>query len=126
MENEKKVLIPLDEYEELVQTKEDFKKLREEFEKDCEERGLYVKQQIVFSPSFLYGYPTTNEAVRALTPRLTIYTKDEALQEAQKEIERISSLSETVVRDKSEEADKAKAEVARIKKRNLWQRIWNK
>ena len=126
MENEKKVLIPLDEYEELVQTKEDFKKLREEFEKDCEERGLYVKHELVFRPSILFGYPSTDEAVKALAPRLTIYTKDEALQEAKKEMERISSLSATLVRDKSEEAAKAEAEVTRIKKRNLWQRIWNK
>lgn len=123
MENEKKVLIPLDEYEELVRTKEDFKKLREEFEKDCEERGLYVKHELVFRPSILFGCSTTEEVVKELAPRLTIYTKDEVLQEAQKEMERISSLSEAFVRDKSEEAE---AEVARIKKRNLWQRIWNK
>ena len=123
MENEKKVLIPLDEYEELVRTKEDFKMLREEFEKDCEERGLYVKHELVFRPSILFGCSTTEEVVKELAPRLTIYTKDEVLQEAQKEMERISSLSEAFVRDKSEEAE---AEVARIKKRNLWQRIWNK
>ena len=126
MENEKKALIPLDEYEELVRTKEDFKKLREEFEKDCKERGFYVKHELVFRPSILLGCSTTEEVVKELAPRLTICTKDEVLQEAQKEMERISSLSEAFARDKSEEADKAEAEVARIKKRNLWQRIWNK
>ena len=126
MENEKKVLIPIDEYEKLVQTKEDFEKLRKEFEKDCKERGLYVKHELVFRPSILIGCSTTDEVAKALVPRLTIYTKDEVLQEAQKEMERISSLSETFVRDKGEEADKAEAELTRMKKRNLWQRIWNK
>ena len=118
MENEKKVLIPLAEYEELVQTKEDFKKLREEFEKDCKKRGLYVKHELVFRPSILFGCSTTEEVIKELEPRLTIYTKDEALQEAQKEMERISAVYNNALLEKDKEIEK-------VMNRSLLERIFN-
>ena len=118
MENEKKVLISLAEYEELVQTKEDFKKLREEFEKDCKKRGLYVKHELVFRPSIIFGCSTTDEVVKELAPRLTIYTKDEALQEAQKEMERISATYNNALLEKDKEIEK-------IMNRSLFERIFN-
>jgi coproporphyrinogen III oxidase len=118
MENEKKVLIPLAEYEELVQTKEDFKKLREEFEKDCKKRGLYVKHELVFRPSIIFGCSTTDEVVKELAPRLTIYTKDEALQEAQKEMERISATYNNAILEKDKEIEK-------VMNRSLLERIFN-
>ena len=119
MDNEKKVLIPLDEYEDLVKAKEELKKAKEELCKVCEERGLYVKYTLVFRPSILYSYASVSDAVKELTPRLTIFTKDEVLEKAQEEVERISSEAKSL----AEEKDK---EIKRLKGRGLWDRIRNK
>ena len=126
MDNEKKVLIPLDEYEDLVRTKEDFKKIQKEFEKDCEERGLYMKYELVFRPSILYSYPTTDDAVKVLSPKLTSYAKDEAMQEVQKEMERISSAAKIMLEEKDKEIKRLKEENKNLKGRGLWDRIRNK
>lgn len=118
MENEKKVLIPLVEYEDLVKAKEELKKAKEELYKDCEERGLYVKQEVVLRPSLLYDYGNTDEALKALIPRLTIFAKDEVLKKAQEEMERISSAAKFLVKERDEE-------IKKLKSRSLLERIFN-
>ena len=110
---QKKVLVPWDEYQELLEEGEALKIAKEELEKDCKERGLYVQYNAYFYEQY---YPLLEKRVN---PRLSIVPKDAVLEAAAKEIDRLSNLAKSIGEEKNEE-------IARLKNRNLWQRIINK
>lgn len=109
----KKVLVPWDEYQELLMEGEALKLAKEELEKDCKERGLYVQYSLYFYEEL---YPLLEKRIN---PRLSIVSKDAVLEAAAKEIDRLSNLAKSIEEEKNEE-------IARLKNRNLWQRIINK
>lgn len=106
----KKVILPWEEYQGLLDDREALKEAREELKKDCKERGLYVVNQVVFSS--LYDIWPTDEY---LSPRLSLISRETALQAAQKEIDRLSVAAKDLL-----------DENRRLRGRNLWQRIINK
>lgn len=111
-QDEKKVLVPWDEYQGLLKDSEALKEVKEELKKDCKERGLYVEH-------FMYFYEQFTFFEKRINPRLNIYSKDTVLEAAAKEIDRLSNLAKSIEEEKNEE-------IARLKNRNLWQRIINK
>ena len=112
-DNTKKVILSWDEYQDLLKDGEALKLAKEELEKDCKERGLYVENIAYFYGEF---YPLPE---KRLNPRLNIYSKDTVLEAAAKEMDRISNLAKSIEEEKNKE-------IARLKNRNLWQRIFNK
>ena len=108
----KMVILPWDEYQELLKEGEALKIAKEELEKDCKERGLYVEY-------IMYFYEQLTFSERRINPRLNIYSKDTVLEAAAKEIDRLSNLAKSIEEEKNEE-------IARLKNRNLWKRIINK
>ena len=114
MEQEKKkVILPWDEYQELLKEGEALKLAKEELEKDCKERGLYVQYNAYFYEQF---YPLLEKRI---SPRLNIVSKDAVLGAAAKEIDRLSNLAKSIEEEKNKE-------IARLKNRKLWERIINK
>lgn len=113
----RKVLVPWDEYQGLLKDSEALKEAREELKKDCKERGLYVEAKfVVYSGGFFEG------PLQDINPRLNIASKDEVLEAAQEEIDKIALQAkylDGLVKELKEDID-------RLKKRNLWQRIFNK
>jgi len=120
-QDEKKVLVPWDEYQELLKEGEALKIAKEELEKDCKERGLYVQYNVYFYEQL---YPLLEKHINPLlekyiNPRLSIVSKDAVLEAAAKEIDRLSNLTKSIEKEKNEE-------IARLKNRSLWERIFNK
>lgn len=111
-DNTKKVILSWDEYQDLLKDGEALKLAKEELEKDCKERGLYVE-------NIMYFYEQLTFFERSINPRLNIYSKDTVLEIAANEIDRLSNLVKSIVEEKNKE-------IARLKSRNLWQRIFNK
>lgn len=103
---EKKVILPMSEYEELKQCREDMRAAIEELKKDCKERGFYVEYKLLFN-GYYNPYPF-NES------RINIMSKDDVLNAAADEIERLSRS----VKEKDDE-------INRLLGRGLWERILN-
>jgi hypothetical protein len=112
-QEEKKVILPWDEYQELLKEGEALEIAKEELEKDCKERGLYVEFNAYFYEQFY------SLLEKCINPRLSIVSKDAVLEAAAKEIDRLSNLAKSIEEEKNEE-------IARLKNRNLWERIFNK
>ena len=118
MEQEKKkVILPWDEYQELLEDGKALKVVREELKKDCEERGLYVETKTVVYYGGFYDGP-----LQDIDPRISIASKDEVLKAAQEEIDKIA-LQAKYLDGRVKELEKT---VDHLMKRNLWQRIFNK
>ena len=116
-QEEKRVILPWDEYQGLLKDSEVLKEAREELKRDCEERGLYVETKFtVYQGSFFDG------PLQDINPRLNIASKDETLKAAQEEIDRMALVAENF-KERVEEMEKT---IERLTKRNLWQRIINK
>lgn len=117
--DDKKVLIPLEEYENLLKDKEAYVKIAEELKKDCKERGLYVDMTID-----LYGYDAFFDRYRegGFDPRFRVISNDTALNLADKEIERLSKL----LKEKSDYAKLMEDKVRLMSTRNAWQRLTGK
>lgn len=114
MEQEgKKVILPWDEYQGLLDDREALKEAREELRKDCKERGLYVETKIIFDKDNLLSDPLV-----CVSPRTNIISKDEALKVAQQEVDRIARSAKTII-----EAQNRR--INRLINRNLWNRIFN-
>ena len=114
---EKKVLVPWDEYQGLLKDGEALKDAREELKKDCKERGLYVETKLtIYYGNFLDG------PLQDINSRLSIVSKDEVLKAAQEEIDRITLIAKNL-KEQVEEMEKT---IDRLMKRNLWQKIFNK
>lgn len=112
-QEEKKVILPWDEYQELLDDRKALKEAREELKKDCKERGLYMETKIIFDKD---GF--LNNPLECVSPRTNIISKDEALKAAQKEVDRIAHSAKTII----EAQDKR---INRLINRNLWNRIIN-
>lgn len=106
--DDKKVLIPLEEYNSLLEDKEAYRKIAKELKKDCKERGLYVDLTID-----LYGYDDFFD------PRFRVISNDTALNLANEEIERLSKL----LKEKADYAKLMEDKVRLMSTRNLWQRL---
>ena len=116
-QDKKKVLVPWDEYQELLKDGEALKEAREELKKDCKERGLYVETKlVVYSGGFFEG------PLQDTNPRLSIASKDEVLKAAQEEIDKIALQAKYL----DGRVKELKEDIDRLTKRNLWQRIINK
>lgn len=114
--NEKKVLIPLEEYENLVKNEKALGEIQKELEKDCEERKLFVRMSLSF-----YEW-SDFEKKYFQDPRVTLITKDDALELASKEIERLSEANKAII-----DTNKSlKSAIEALENRNLFQRILNK
>lgn len=118
MEQEgKKVLVPWDEYQGLLEDGKALKVAREELKKDCEERGLYVETKLV-----VYISSFSNGSLQDLNPRLSIASKDEVLKAAQEEIDRIALQAKNL----DEQVKQLEKTIDHLKNRSLWDRIFNK
>lgn len=116
-QEEKKVILPWDEYQGLLKDGEALKEAREELKKDCEERGLYVETKtVVYYGGFFDG------PLQDINPRLSIASKDEVLKAAQEEIDRMALVAENL-KERVVEMEKT---IDRLEKRNLCDRIFNK
>ena len=104
---ENKVILPMSEYEELKRCREDMRAAIEELKKDCKERGFYVEYKILFN-----GYNSTFPSNES---RINIISKDDVLNAATDEIERLSRS----VKEKDDE-------INRLLGRGLWRRILNR
>lgn len=116
-QEEKKVILPWDEYQDLLKDGEALKEAREELKRDCEERGLYVETKVVVYSGGFYDGP-----LQDINPRINIASKDEALKAAQDEIDRMA----LVAKNFKERVNQLEKTVDRLKNRNLWDRIFNK
>jgi len=90
----KTITLPLEEYNELLQDQNDKKRLMEELEADAKDRGFFVQYITQCwekkDPSGWYkGYDYIREK-----NTLNIVSKDKVLADAQKEIDRLTKLSE--------------------------------
>lgn len=117
--DDKKVLIPLEEYESLIKDKEAYIKIEKELEKDCEERGLYVKITLD-----LVGYDNFFNAHKdeGFDPRFRVISNDTALILAYEEIERLSKL----LKEERQYSKNMEDKVRLMPTRNLWQRLTRK
>ena len=114
--DDKKVLIPLEEYENLLKDNEAYSKIADELKKDCKDRGLYIEVTVD-----LYGYDSYHEKL-GLDPRVKIISKDAALEAAAGEIERLSKLLRAEKRYSKNMEDKVRL----MSTRNVWQRLTGK
>ncbi len=114
----KEIIIELEEYNELIdklrKTEEAFEKLREEYEKDPENRGYLIRHRV------FYTRYIGNDL--GLYPLLEIKNTDEVLEDFKKEIERLTELAKSL----QDEKDKLEKENKRLMERSLWERIVNK
>ena len=119
-ENEqKKVIVPWEEYQGLLKDSESLKEAREELKKDCKERGTYIEYKIFLSTdSHLTGISHILED----SARISIISKEESLKEAQNEIDRLL----VVVKNVKDIAEQHEKTIDRLRSRNLWERIFNK
>ena len=116
-QDKKKVLVPWDEYQGLLEDGKALEVVREELKKDCEERGLYVETKlVVYSGDFFDG------PLQDINPRISIASKDEVLKAAQEEMDKIA-LQAKYLDGRVKQLEKT---VDHLTKRNLWQRIINK
>lgn len=109
---QKKVLVPWDEYQELLKDSKDLKEAIEELKKDCKERGTYIEYKIYLGISHICSD----------IPRLSIISKEESLKKAQNEIDRLSAM----VKNFKDIAEQHEKTIDRLRNRNLWERIFNK
>lgn len=114
--DDKKVLIPLEEYNSLLEDKEAYRKIAEELKKDCKERGLYVDITLD-----LYAYDSfiRNYEEAGFEPRFRVISNDAALNLANEEIERLSKL----LKEKADYAKLMEDKVRLMSTRNVWQRL---
>lgn len=115
---QKKVLVPWEEYQGLLKDSESLKEVREELKKDCKERGTYMEYKIFLSTDNLTGISHILED----SARISIISKEESLKEAQNEIDRLLEVVKNV-KDIAEQHEKT---IDRLRSRNLWERIFNK
>lgn len=111
MENyndERKVLIPMSEYNELIECKQALKDAKDELKKDCKERNLYVEIQV-------YWNEASGLFDRKINPRLNLMSKEEALATAQDELYRLGYVNKEL-----------KDEIDRLKNLKLFDRIFKK
>lgn len=114
---QKRVLVPWDEYQELLKDSEALKEAKEELKRDCEERGLFVETKLtIYYGNFLDG------PLQDINPHLSIASKDKTLKAAQEEIDRMA----LVAKNLKEQVEEMEKTIDRLTKRNLWQRIFNK
>ena len=115
---QKKVIVPWEEYQGLLKDSESLKEAREELKKDCKERGTYMEYKIFLSAGNLTGISHVLED----SARISIISKEESLKKAQEEIDRLSGAVKNV-KDIAEQHEKT---IDRLRSRNLWERIFNK
>ena len=115
---QKKVIVPWEEYQGLLKDSESLKEAREELKKDCKERGTYMEYKIFLSADNLTGISHVLED----SARISIISKEESLKKAQDEIDRLLALVKNV-KDIAEQHEKT---IDRLRNRNLWERIFNK
>ena len=118
-QEEKKVLVPWDEYQGLLKDSETLKEAKEELKKDCKERGLYMEYLVTLTIDSLSGIKYVGNSKTNLSPRLSIISKEAALNEAKSEIDRLSNLLKYIT-------EQYEGTIERLKNRNLWERIFNK
>lgn len=116
-QEEKKVILPWDEYQGLLKDSEALKEVREELKRDCEERGLYVESKLVVYSGCFFDGP-----LQDINPRISIASKDEVFKVTKEEIDRITLVAKSL-KEQVEEMEKT---IDHLTNRNLWQRIFNK
>ena len=121
MENEKKVILSLEEYEKLKADSEALTLTKEELKKDCEERGYYVDLTLRWEPNGSYGRFYNGRFINLASP-LRVITKDEALELAQETIDELQKDKEALI----SKVNSLEGELRYIRSRNLIQRIFHK
>ena len=117
----KTVTLPIEEYEELVQDREDKKRLLAEMDKNPEERCFIVRYISHFWHHKTAGWDSGYENIREKNT-LEIVSKDKVLADAQAEIERLSNLCEEL-----EKKNNANQEyINKIENRGFFARLFNK
>jgi len=125
----KKVIVPWEEYQDLLKDREALNVAREELRKDCKERGLYVELNYTRQryPDFFNPSDTDEEFWE---PLLNILSQEGVLKEAQKEVENAFKEAQEMTRCAFLEAkrmvEEKEAEIKRLRERSLWDRILNK
>lgn len=118
----KTVTLPIEEYEELVQDRKDKQRLMQELEADAKDRGFFVQlMNHVWEKKDgggLYeGYHYVTEK-----NTLKIVSKDKVLADAQKEIDRLTEVAQTLA-CRNETLNEA---YDRLKSRGFFARLMNK
>ena len=114
--SEKQAVLPMDEYEVLVESRKAYFEIQDELKKDCEERGIFANIIVSY-----YDYDRFKEKYFT-SPRVTLITKDSALSIAADEIERLGNAN----KDLTDNVKALESDLKRITGRNLLERILNK
>ena len=117
--SEKKVLIPLEEYDRLRECEMECKNLQKRIADGETARGHYVKKEVMILPFQMSG---ADELEYANKIQFEIMSDEEVLAEARRELERTKVAMTALV-----SAFKRRGEaIKELEGRSLWQRIVNK
>lgn len=118
----KTVTLPIEEYNELLRDQEDKNRLMRELEADAKERGFYVRYITqCWRKNDKYGWAADNEFVQDKNT-IEIISKDKVLADAQKEIDRLTEVAQTLA-CKNESLTDA---YDKLKNRGFFARLMNK
>lgn len=117
--SDKKVLIPLEEYDRLRQCESDLKALEKSVADGEVARGHYVRKEVRIATLPL---SLQQEAELAKSLAFEIMSDDEVLSEARQELDRMKAVAAKLVSDLKQYADA----VREMESRTLWQRIANR
>ena len=114
----KTVTLPLEEYDELLQDQKDKQRLIEVLEADAKERGFIVQEVThVWDNPWSICYKDIAEK-----SKVKIISRDEVLDKAQKELERLEQLST----EQAGKIDKLTAQINILQNRGFFARLLNK
>ena len=118
----KTVTLPIEEYNELLRDQEDKNRLMRELEADAKERGFYVRYITqCWRKNDKYEWAADYEFVQDKNT-IEIISKDKVLADAQKEIDRLTEVAQTLVCKNKSLTDA----YDKLKNRGFFARLMNK
>lgn len=118
----KTVTLPIEEYEELLQDREDKQRLMAEIVANADERGYMVRYITqCWRKKDGYGWEADYEFLQDRN-KLEIFSKEKVLADAQKEIERLTK----VATELSDEKTTLRRQLFALRCRGFWARLLNK
>ena len=118
----KTVTLPIEEYEDLVKDRKDKNRLMEEIEANADKRGYFVRYITqCWRKCDKYGWEVDYKMIQEKNT-IKIFSKDEVLADAQKEIDRLTKVSEEL----SKTVDVLMDENNNLRNRGFFARLFNK
>ena len=118
----KTVTLPIEEYEQLVQDQKDKQRLMRELEADVKERGFFVRYITqCWRKKNKFGWEDDYEMVQDKNT-IEIVSKDKVLADAQKEIDRLTEVAQTLA-CKNDTLTEA---YDKLRNRGFWKRLFKK